>query len=253
MGPGVASAVNDVGGIAFYDRDLSESGINNLGQTIGGRGYLASDGYIETNGRLTSLSALAPSGYANPTGINNLGQVVGFEMSGTKGAIGGLEHAFLYSDGKLVDLGLSGRTAATSINDHGQIVGTSYTTGDAFLYSGGAIHDLGKFDGFGARPNAINNLGQIVGGADSGKAFLYEGGHFLNLNDLISPTLGLSLNFASGINDRGQIAVSATDAQGNVHALRLDPVGVPEPASLASFALVAVCCIARRWRPRRSA
>lgn len=62
---------------------------------------------------------------------------------------------------------------ARGINNHGQVVGQSYTSGQlgglAFIYADGMLTDLNQLvDGSGAewileRANAINDLGQIVG------------------------------------------------------------------------------------------
>lgn len=55
-------------------------------------------------------------------------------------------HAFLYSQGNFIDLGLagSGETVASGINDWGQIVGSTSITDQqhAFIYENGNIVDL---------------------------------------------------------------------------------------------------------------
>ena len=45
----------------------------------------------------------------------------------------GYEHAFLYSNGRMTDLGTlgGGESHATGINDSGQVVGWSYTASGA--------------------------------------------------------------------------------------------------------------------------
>jgi probable HAF family extracellular repeat protein len=100
-------------------------------------------------------------------------------------------------------------SAATGINNTGQIAGYSYTTGDAaihaFLYSDGVMTDLGTVPG-GSQSYAhdINDAGQIVGNTDTG-AFLYNGGVMTDLNSLIDQASAWTLQAANAINDNGQI------------------------------------------------
>ena len=70
----------------------------------------------------------------------------------------------------MTDLGTLGGTNsyAIAINDRGQVVGYSGTdrgmTGHAFLYSDGAMTDLGTLGGaVGSWASAINDRGQVVG------------------------------------------------------------------------------------------
>jgi probable HAF family extracellular repeat protein len=152
--------------------------------------------------------------------INASGQVVGSSYNPSTGE----EHAFLYEDGQMKDLGtLPNATCSTSvangINDSGQVVGFSCTsTGDmhAFLYSGGQMKDLGTLDtGCPGPPPGnkwiysiawdINASGQVVGSSctsDSGNhAFLYSGGQMKDLG-----TLGSGVaSAAHAINASGQV------------------------------------------------
>ena len=119
--------------------------------------------------------------------------------------------AVLYS---VTDLGTLGGTlsGANGINDAGQIVGSSMTTGDAayhpFLYSGSTMTDLGTLGGTYSETHGINSSGQVVGWSYTGTgifgtdvhAFLYSGSTMTDLG-----TLGGSSSYAFGINSSGQV------------------------------------------------
>jgi len=140
-------------------------------------------------------------------GINNNGQVVG-----AAGTADGLEHAFLYSNGSMLDLGTLGGTYsyAFSINNNGQVVGSAVTDEDqnhAFLYSNGSMIDLGTLGGMSSYARDINNNGQVVGydildEYGEMRAFLYSNGSMMDL----FPGSG---GGAVGINNNGQVLGSA--------------------------------------------
>jgi len=91
-----------------------------------------------------------------------------------------------------------------------------------FLYSG-MMTDLGTF-GPGAVPvpKAINNHGVIVGQSGNG-AWIWSGGTFQNLNNLIPPGSGFTLDNATAINDNGQIVANGYNSTGQEHAFLLTP------------------------------
>jgi len=118
-------------------------------------------------------------------------------------------HAFLYSDGMMMDLGtLPGGTfsVAYGINNIGQVVGKSRKDSwecHAFLYSDGMMMDLGTLGGTHTCAFGINNLGQVVGVSRkaSGEyhAFLYSDGMMVDFNNLVPK--GWELSSAEYIND----------------------------------------------------
>jgi probable HAF family extracellular repeat protein len=91
-----------------------------------------------------------------PTGVNNRGQVSGFNNFSS--------HALLWEGGTTTDLGTLGGSlsVATAINDRGQVVGWS-TTADglqrSFLWEKGTMRQLGTDF---VNSLSINNRGQVV-------------------------------------------------------------------------------------------
>jgi probable HAF family extracellular repeat protein len=114
--------------------------------------------------------------------INERGQVVGDSyISSTPGACAGDDgyplttNSFLWERGKgMKSLGSLGGTcsAATDLNNQGQVIGESSVTGDLYFHAylwDGSIHDLGgSFGGNGdAAAFAINDRGEAVGAGDT--------------------------------------------------------------------------------------
>lgn len=102
-----------------------------------------------------------PTSYAY--GINNKGQVVGGAFFGFAQYI----HPFLWENGVLHDLGLTGgynAGQAYAINDHGHVVGTlSEVTSRSFLWKDGHMQFIDPADTYLSWIGNINNTGQVVG------------------------------------------------------------------------------------------
>ena len=115
----------------FCNYDNIAYAINNCGQIAGVFGYRA---FFYSNGIVTNLGTVGNDNYSCALGMNDRGQVVG--VSATPGTYNYHDyHAFLYSDGHLIDLNSmidpsSGWTLceARDINNHGQIVGYGYNS-----------------------------------------------------------------------------------------------------------------------------
>lgn len=138
-------------------------------------------------------------------------------------------HAFLYSGGKMTDLGTLGglSSAATAINAAGTVVGSAATAAGvshAFVEHGGTMTDLGTLDGASATSNAIaiNGSGQIAGystapGGTGTVAVLYSNGSMINLGTIDGGTSAV----ANGINAAGVVIgnsdTSASDEHGFVY------------------------------------
>ena len=207
------------------------TGINNAG-TVAGYALTAADTYQAfsySGGAMTNVGTLGGNtsfAYA----INDAGTLVGWSTDAI-----GRDYAFSYSGGAMTNLGWlstisdSDSSVAYGINDSGSIVGTSGNgnyqdegnkASHAFIYSNGAMTDLGTLasSALVSVAYAINNAGTVVGysyTANNGSqhAFSYSGGVMTDLG-----TLGGPASFAYAINNAGAIVGMAQDASPSGHA-----------------------------------
>jgi hypothetical protein len=83
----------------------------------------------------------------------------------------------------------------------------------------------------------INEFGTVVGSMRAGGGFsnfhawIYVDGTVTNLNHLIPQNSGLHIAYAHAVNNAGQIAATAFDAQGHYHAVLLTPGTAPPPSA----------------------
>ena len=219
--------------------------------------------------------------------INDVGQVAGYSYTSSTepGACFPVPtDSFIWEKDKgMRDLGSLGGTCtlAAAMNNRGQILGESFTTGDeaaprlfwgtrldsptrrlarrkfrrrlchqparrnrrlrnsfrrrpfhATLWKDpNSITDIGVIGGDPCSyAAAINAAGQVVGASspvcdfgDSARAFLWQDGSLFDLNTLIPSSSSLYLQLTNAINDAGEIAGTAVDANGNQHAFLLIP------------------------------
>ena len=166
--------------------------------------------------------------------INNAGQVTGYSWTNE-----GPARPFLWTQtGGMVDIvgpGFFGDPAA--ISEAGLITGV--TTIGAFAWTqAGGLTGLGSIGGNDVRPAAVNDSGQVVGGASTGDgfhAFTWTAEHgILDLG-----TLGSSFSSAHVVNNPGQIfGVSYTSA-GEPHFVMWNPVVATTPTEMID-ALIAL-------------
>jgi probable HAF family extracellular repeat protein len=244
-------------------------GINNAG-TVVGTSYLSGDStfhaYMAQGGDLTDIKPLTGhDGFSEAMAINDRGQVVGYSSSTDDGS-----HAFSYLNGQMTDLGTLGGlySGANAVNGGGMIVGYAYLAGDVishgFVYANGVMIDLGTLGTTQSYAYDINDAGDVVGGLetdiDNGaridrSAFLYSKGKMIDLNSLIDSASGWDLQWASAINDKGQISARGCSISAGCQDLLLTqvdvPSDVPEPeAFTAGIAGLALAGLLRR-RARR--
>jgi len=214
--------LTDIGSVAPGD-PVSVAGVNSLGTvagttTTGGAtlGFTLSSG--GTMNLLGTLNGADQPGTSAAAAINAAGQV-----AGTASWVNGGTRAFRTDvSGNLISLGtLGGNTsAATAINAGGQVAGWStYSTSTSFPYTRAFVY----FDGVGmtalgyldyyhhSRANGINDAGDVVGtsvdanGVSHAVAWLGAGGAVKDLNALIPPTAGWTIEEAFAIDNGGDI------------------------------------------------
>lgn len=145
--------------------ESSASALNDDGQVVGTSG---SRGVLWDGEAVINLGSLE-GGYTAPAAINNLRQVVGRSQLDH----GWDDHAFLWENGKMIDLGTLGgeRSGANTILEDGTILGMA-TDSDgrerAFIWRKGVMEDLNQWvptwiNGDLRRAFASNDSGQLVG------------------------------------------------------------------------------------------
>ena len=181
-------------------------------------------GFLWSGGTLLTLSPLPGAGGSEAYHIGN-GEIVG--QSYAANSVGGSSTAVVWYTNNLE----SGSASPTSLgwlagdfasiaygsNDHGAVVGTSYTTGTTyhgFLWQNGGMISLGSLGGSQIKPVAINDATQIVGDATTAAgathAFLWQNGAMTDLGVLAGGTSSLALT----IDSSGLAAGYSTDGSG---------------------------------------
>lgn len=191
--------------------------------------------FLWKDGQMTDLGALPGTNDTFPDWINDRGEVVGASYNGIDPVSGTpLLEAVLWKDGAVIDLGdLPGgnQSIANGINERGDVVGASVnattdpfpnlwpilffnnvTEPHAVLWRDGTITDLGTLGGPDSLAIFVNNSGQIAGqsltdsvvnpstGQPTQHPFLWQKGRMIDLG-----TLGGTLGFPTGLNNRGQV------------------------------------------------
>jgi probable HAF family extracellular repeat protein len=221
---------------SFYRGSLNlyPFGINDAGQVAG---WSYNKGEISTSAKyafitgpdgigITELGTLAPGGgHSSAHGVNNAGKAVGGSQTAE-----GADHAFITGpDGVgMRDLGTLGRySVAKNINDAGQVVGQYGTDGgDGIFITGPDGIGMRKLGMLGDSALDINEAGQVVGlfyPTTTVHAFI-TGPDGVGMRDL--GTLGGSFSYAHGINEAGQVAGWAGNANRTTRAFITGPDGM---------------------------
>ena len=231
---------------------ISETGQTNpLGERFSCPGFFGTpitghscQGFRWQNQTMTALPTLG--GYDSyATGANNHGQIVGWAENNVHDPTCFTTRQVLQfraviwgpKDGQIQELppfGQDSTSAATAINDQGQVVGISgdcykavgsFSARHALIWENGVPKDIGNFGGIAWNtPTAINNQGMVAGfsdfpgdsdGTPNFHAFFWTGsGPLVDLKTLS----GDSFSLAFGLNNKNQVVGQSLDANGNSRA-----------------------------------
>lgn len=240
------NAINDAGHIAGFGVNASTGEIHAFLYSggaftdLGLLGYSASDAIAINASDQLAVDGIGPGstalfysagrarrvgsadgGYTYASAINSHGDMVGRGLNGDGAGVG-----FSWVGGVFTDLSVVGMVRAASLNDNGEIVGSSgyywgyggYLHGSLHgcLYTGGVFTDLGSLTGD-PRTNTealgINASGDIVGYSQAADgslhAFLY---HSAAMQDL--GTIEGANATAIAINDHGLVIGNLTNPYG---------------------------------------
>jgi probable HAF family extracellular repeat protein len=158
--------------------------INDRGQVVGGSGpkcalpspYYIAHAVLWQDGKPIDLGNFGGVRNNLASAVNNRGQIVGAsDLPGDENSqpFSAPAHAFLWQHGVMTDLGtlpgLDFSSGAGSINERGQVVGTSCDVSfncDGFLWENGVMTDLNTLLPFGSlqviSAGGINDLGEIA-------------------------------------------------------------------------------------------
>lgn len=193
-------------------------GINDLGQIVGSKTSTGSErAILWDNGVVTDLGNLTGCTNAKATAINNVGQAVGQSSNCAH------PEAFRWDEvNGMIGLGLGSpgiASIAYGINNSGSIVGgfNKPSGNGAFIWTNGAMTDIGALANSTTLAVGINDSGVVVGSSQVQTRFhpfLWQSGVMIDLGRL-SPN---SSAYAQSINNKGQVVGYDNSVTGN-HAL----------------------------------
>jgi probable HAF family extracellular repeat protein len=225
---GPTYAQTDLG--TFGGSDSISVDVNDTGRVVGwamtSTGFQHAYSWTQASGLVDIgvLGQMPERQTSQAAAVNNAGLVVGWSYYG----IGSFAHAFSWTQaGGLVDLGtLPGgyQSAATDVNDTGQVVGWSDDAGGvphAVLWTtAGAVVDIG---GRWSRAAAINDSGQVV--CNTQLAFETQAFSWTPQGGRVDIGLGGVSSAAVALSDSGQVVGWARTPTGQRHAFSWTQAG----------------------------
>jgi probable HAF family extracellular repeat protein len=221
-GPGISQYVNELG-IVVGGSDIPVPDPNAPNNCINTSCFL-NHGFRWQDGVLTDLGALLGANQSHATSINAVGWATGGSSTASIDPLTGTlgEHAVLWKDGKIVDLGALGtglESAGLYVNNAGEVIGFSTfdqipdpnsfkgATIRAFIWKNGVMSEIVPPGSRGSFPagGCNNQRSDLVAGNDDTGMFLWENGSFANI-----PTLGGSFAYVQCANNQGQVIGGST-------------------------------------------
>lgn len=206
-----------------YAVDINNRG-DVLGYTVSGETRRA---FIYKDGVATYLDRDLPA-YSAPLALNDSGQIVFHGGSGPDYIYDNGTYTYFPSNHDLYDINAAGTTV-------GRLAYSGVGFAHAAMFQDGTSIDLGTLGTRDSAAYAINARGQVVGWSHNdlfdGRAFLYENGKMVDLNNLVDISIPqFVLKEAVEIADSGKIlAYGCVDLHYECRSVILSPV--PEPAT----------------------
>ena len=237
--------------------DAASWGVNESGQIVGlsytnttpngTTGIPTVHPFLWKNGTMQDLGSLGGT-LSIPGSLDHFGGIrvinESGEVAGTSTLAGDeVWHAFVWSNGRMIDLGTLGGSSsdALAINEAGVVVGRADFSPDspyhhAVLWRNASIQDLGVVDPCqNSTATSVNSANHIVGGLGPCtddpndptyfSAFYTEKGKpMVDLNTLITPASEIHLTDAWNINNRGEILANGKLPDGSERVALLVPI-----------------------------
>jgi probable HAF family extracellular repeat protein len=182
-------------------------GVSSHGLIVGYEGdHLGSNHAMLWKNGVGQLLDRFTTGFSNAVSINDAEQIL---LTGVPTGAGGTPESFIWEGGPLTGVG---PFAGTAINSSGDVVGyRASPSGDVqgVVWQVGLPRPLSGPAGERVLPLGINDSSQVVGWMgqtlDSERAFLWDDGELLDLNERIPADAGWFLSRATAINEQGQV------------------------------------------------
>ena len=204
----------------MFGEDFTALDINNNG-VIAGMMFIdfqTTQACIVQNGKLTMLPMYQGKHDWYPRAINDNGDVLGI------GTIDGVYHTYLYSNGKVIDTGLTGTMShapGSGLNNAGTIVGTfSGGPARAFTWAEGVTTILSTLSTGSSGAVGVNDAGVVVGTSQiGGVGSSYHAVKWVNGKIVDVHPAWASLAGGVAVNEKGDIAGFGDAISGGQHGI----------------------------------